>query len=287
MECRRLLESLAASVTKPDRCVVADHSPESLELSVADALPFPVEILGDPSNPGPGAGWANAAAGHPEADVLFLDDDVLLPPHAIGRMRDCLDPQGMVAPLLEDDGGALWGFPEPVDRHQRRLIRKAATPADALRLLGPGPHPMNWCTGACVLAAAGLREKIGPHRRDFWMLGEDLEYSMRAAQSGRAVFVCDVAVPHLPPKGVENPVGARAKFCSLLQNLCYLSTRCPHSAHMIRYLPGNFLRYFRTFGWGAASLMEAARCFAGGILRGEPAGGPSGRALRERLRRRT
>lgn len=286
-ELRRLLESLADSSEKPDVCVVADHAPDGSSQSAAAGLPFPVEILEDASNPGPGAGWAHASAAHPASDVLFLDDDVVLPSHAIARMRAHLDPLGMVAPLLEDADGHLWGFPEPQIMRQRRLIRQAKTPAEAERLLGAGPHPMVWCTGACVLIAKNLFQRIGPHRRDFWMLGEDLELSMRAAAQGHAVFLGDVSVPHLPPESSSDPLHARIKFCSLLQNLCYLSVRSPHRTHMIRYLPGNFRRYFRTFGWNAASLTQAWRCFYGGILRGEPAGGPTGTTLRKRLSQRT
>jgi GT2 family glycosyltransferase len=282
-ELERLLKSLAASSRPPDLCVISDHAPDGTASRIAEASGLKVRVLEDATNPGPGAGWNNAASGVDGADLLFLDDDVVLPPDGIAKMRGLLSGDGAVAPLLEDGAGMLWGFPEPAVREQRKLIREARTPADALSLLGPGPHPFCWCTGACVLVSGDLYRSIGPHRRDFWMLGEDLEFSMRAAAEGRALFTCEVVVPHLPPDGPPSPVSAYIKFCSLLQNLSYLSLHSPHSQHMTRYLPGNFLRFFRTHSLSGKTLRDAWTCFAGGALLGEPAGGPRGSALRRRI----
>ncbi len=282
-ELERLLKSLEASSRPPDLCVISDHAPDGSTAQIAERSGLKVKVLEDPTNPGPGAGWSNSAMGLEGADLLFLDDDVVLPPDGIAKMVGLLSDMGAVAPLLEDAGGLLWGFPEPTLRDQRKLIRQAKTPADALALLGPGPHSFCWCTGACVLVSEKLYRSIGPHRRDFWMLGEDLEFSMRAAAAGRAVFTCEVVVPHLPPLGPPSPTSGYIKFCSLLQNLSYLSFHSPHSQHMTRYLPGNFLRFFRTHSWSSKTLHDAWTCFSGGVIHAEPAGGPRGTALRQRI----
>jgi len=282
-ELKRLLDSLEASSRPPDLCVISDHAPDGTTADIAARSGLNVKVLENASNPGPGAGWSNAAAGLDHSDLLFLDDDVVLPPDSIAKMAALLSDADAVAPLLEDAGGLLWGFPEPTLRKQRKLIRQAKTPADALTLLGPGPHPFCWCTGACVLVSANLYRSIGSHRRDFWMLGEDLEFSMRAAAAGRAVFTCEVVVPHLPPRGPVSPTSGYIKFCSLLQNLSYLSFHSPHSQHMTRYLPGNFLRFFRTYSWSAKTLHDAWTCFSGGAIHGEPAGAVRGTTLRKRI----
>ncbi|MEX1119308.1 MAG: glycosyltransferase [Terrimicrobiaceae bacterium] len=282
-ELKRLLDSLEASTMPPDLCVISDHAPDGTTARLAAESRLKIRVLEDTSNPGPGAGWSNAAAGLEEADLLFLDDDVVLPPDGIAKMRGLLSSTGAVAPLLADAGGLLWAFPEPALRDQRKIIRQAKTPADALALLGPGPHPFCWCTGACVLVSANLYRSIGPHRRDFWMLGEDLEFSMRAAMTGKAVFTCEVIVPHLPPVGPASATSGYIKFCSLLQNLSYLSFHSPHRQHMTRYLPGNFLRFFRTHSWRPGTLRDAWACFSGGALHAEPAGDVRGTALRKRI----
>ncbi len=286
VEMARLLEGLEKSTRKPDLCIVSDHAPGGDSKKWSSWAGLRVRVLEDPSNPGPGAGWANAAAANdlPDSDLLFLDDDVVLGEGAIAGLSEFLGSADCVAPLLSDESGRLWGFPEPEDVRLRALIRKAGTPAEALELMGPGPHRMCWCTGACVLTTSEFYKKIGPHRRDFWMLGEDLEFSMRAATHGRAVFSCAVTVPHLPPPGPGTPVSNYIKFCSLLQNLCYLSGHSPNSQHMFRYLPGNFRRFVRTFGISPRTLRDGWTCFSGGLIFGEPAGTPRGTALRQRVR---
>lgn len=287
-ELARLLASLEASTVPPAGCVVIDHAG-----TVPDAeahRSFPVRIFRDLSNPGPGAGWANGTRRAHDifggTDILYLDDDVVLPPEALEILLREKTGAHAICPLLEDAAGKLWGFPEPADAARRRLIRAASTPADALRLLGPGPHKFYWATGACLLVDSDGLARAGLHRPDFWMLGEDLEYTMRLATGGDAVFTCLVSVPHLPPPAADLESARRSdyvKFCSLLQNLSWLSFHSRHSAHLWRYLPGNFRRFFRTHGRGAAAVADAWECFRQGALCGRPAGHASGVRLRERI----
>jgi len=288
-ELDRLLTSLEASGRPPDGCVVVDHA----GTVPPAARSFPTHVFSDLSNPGPGAGWANGvrrARDHfGETDILFLDDDVVLPPQAIGILQREIGGAPAICPLLEDAGGKLWGFPEPADVRQRKEIRLSVTPAEALRRLGPGPHPFLWATGACLLVTNDAIASTGLHRPDFWMLGEDLEYSMRLARNKQSVFTCLVSVPHLPPEPAD-PEAAQAsdyrKFCSLLQNLSYLAFHSRHSAHLARYLPGNFRRFLRSHGLRPTTLADAWECFRQGALGGHPAGHASGVRLRERIARR-
>ena len=287
-ELERLLESLEISSHPLHGCVVMDHGGTVPEHFARRS--FPVRIVQDLSNPGPGAGWANGARIAREAfgqtDTWYLDDDVVIPPETLGILIREKREAAAICPLLEDEGGKLWGFPEPVSKPDRKKIRAAATPADALRLLGPGPHPFCWATGACLLVDSGA---AGLHRSDFWMLGEDLEFSMRLAAGGRAVFTCLASVPHLSPKPPDRASARRSdyrKFCSLLQNLSYLAFHSPHSRHLWRYLPGNFRRFFRSHGIRGSTLGDAAACLWQGALRRHPAGHQSGAALRGRIARR-
>ncbi len=288
-ELDRLLGSLEASRYPIRGCVVMDHAGTVGE----QKRTFPVRVVPDLKNPGPGAGWANGVRrAHDQfgaTDILFLDDDVVMPPEALAEMVGAWGGAAAVCPLLEDAGGKLWGFPEPADVEQRRQIRQAVTPADALSLLGPGPHRFLWATGACLLVDREAIAGAGLHRADFWMLGEDLEYSMRLAQHGGGVFTCRASVPHLPPPATD-VVAARAsdyrKFCALLQNLSYLSFHSRNGAHMGSYLPGNFRRFFWTHGWTVATVADAFGCFWQGALCGHPAGHESGVRLRERIARR-
>ena len=294
-ELDRLLKALSSSTVPLHGCIIADHSPSGEVISLGKNTHFETVVLEDASNPGPGAGWSHAAqrAIHhfgPRVSALwYLDDDVVPSPDCLEILLQDLGKANAIVPLLSDANGALWAFPEPCEQPLRRPIRMAKTPSDALRLIGTAPHSACWATGACLLVTREAYDRVGGHRADFWLLGEDLEYSMRLANQGGLVFTCRTSVPHLPlPSGDSNAARRNdyVKFCSLLQNLCYLSFHSPHSRHMVRYLPGNFRRFFKTHGLTIRSLMDAAVCFRAGAMQGEPAGQKAGTALRERIRRR-
>lgn len=292
-ELARLLTDLEQSRVPLLACVVVDHEGAGKARALSSGRTLDIRVHEDATNPGPGAGWANGARlalaefdGRVEG-ILYLDDDVTLPPGTLGILLEEKAAAGAlaIAPLLEDAGGRLWAFPEPAPAAMRRLIREAATPADALRLLGAAPIPFRWATGACFLVDRSGVEQVGFHRPDFWMLGDDLEYSMRLAASGRAVFTCRASVPHLPPPATD-PETARSsdyrKFRALLQNLSFLSFHSPHSAHMGKYLAGNFRRFFYTHGIAPRTLGDAAAClWRGGVL-GHPSGHVSTRWRREK-----
>ncbi len=280
-ELQRLLDGLAASTLPLLGCVISDHAPTGKTKSLAAAAPFETIVLENPANPGPGAGWANAAHrafehfGDKVSAIWFLDDDVTVAPDALEILWREKGDAAAIAPLLSDERGGVWAFPEPVSVPLRKTVRQAATPADALRLLGRQPIPFCWCTGACMLVTRQAIETIGWHREDFLFLGEDLEYSMRIAGQLPAVFTCLVTVPHLPPPYPDPATAKRAdyvKFCSLLQNLSYLSFHSRYSRHMKFYLPGNYRRFFRTHGWSVRTLRDALACLWNGIVLSRPRG---------------
>jgi len=294
-ELARLMESLARAGSGLLGVVVSDHAPGGETTAIAARAGFPVRVLENPDNPGPGAGWARAARealawhGDRARAVWYLDDDVVIPEGGLDTLCAEARREGFwaVAPLLEDAAGRLWAFPEPEERRLRRVIRSVGSAADAISVLGSDPLRFVWCTGACFLVSAAAIGRAGFHREDFWMLGEDLEYSMRLAAAGPSGFTCKVRVPHLPGAAADDArarTGGLVKFCALLQNLGYLSFHCPQSRHMKRYLAGNYRRFFRTYGFGPFERSLAWACFAGGVLAGEPAGLASGARVRARIK---
>jgi len=298
-ELSRCLNSVSRQSCPVDRVIVADNAAEREIRRLVEEGDWRTGGVGTavylpmPENRGCGAGLKSAELEilqrHPEiTHVWILDDDAVPPPDALELLLDKMDAAGadLIVPLLTDAAGQIWAFPEPLDRKQRRIIRECGTPGEAVQRLGAGPHRFRWCTGACVLISRRVLEMLGPHRDDYWMLGEDHEFSLRVAQRWRAVFCCDVVVPHLPP---ENPGGAgaefwqKAKFLALLQNLCYNGLRLGYGRGMGRYIPGNFRRYFRDYGWKWRTVEEAGRAFWGGAVLGQAAGGPAGAGLRKKL----
>lgn len=305
-ELRRLGRCLACQTHPVAAVVVADNADDAETRAVVDGFPVPATYLPMGANLGCGgglraaeefllglgvkaAGPRAAVAGLPGDDPgthwWILDDDAVPPPETLEKLMGALSQSGagLAVPLLADELGRIWGFPEPMEPAQRSLFRETELPAEVARILGPNPLGCFWATGACQLVSLEAVKKAGLHRGDFWMLGEDLDFSMRVSCVAGAVFRTDVVVPHLPPKAVPGQSGRSdyVKFCSLLQNLTYLAVWNRGSAHMYSYLPGNFRRFFRDEGWGPARLRDAVDCLVSGFF-----GLPAGRGAGARIRRR-
>jgi GT2 family glycosyltransferase len=284
-ELQRLLDCLSAGNPDLGVVIVVDNAAGE---SGAPTTVFPpsdsrFRYFRIPSgNLGPGAGWKRAME---EALARFsdqlthfwlLDDDVVVERNTLERLLEptlCQFPADAVAPLLTDTNGRIWGFPEPVKNEIRPVMRRIQSPEDAVRRLGTDPIEFCWCTGACVLITRRAVETVGFPRTDFWMLGEDLEYSMRLSSRFRCVFLPDLITPHLPPTpSLSNAAAGRAKFLALLQNLSYLSLHSPFSRHMWSYLPGNFRRFFDNEGLSSRNILDATRCFVNGAVLARPRG---------------
>ena len=287
-ELQRLLAALGHSdLTLTGGIFVADNasSPETRAVCQAGSG---VAWLPRAVNNGPGPAWNTAAAKALEnpgvTHILVLDDDVVLPADALRGLLDALVASGAAAaaPLLFDENGRLWGFPEPLEVALRATIRRTRTPKECRQALGPTPHRFCWATGACMLYTRQAFDTLGFFREDFWMLGEDLEFSMRVASLLGGVFTAAVAVPHLPPPAKTAAVRTshRLKFLALLQNLSYLAFHSPHRAHLRSYLAGNFKRYVRTEGWAPGTLWDGWCAFYEGALWKQPAGTAAGARLR-------
>ena len=187
----RLLAALAQSNIAVGPICVADNA--SSEETKETCLAAGAKWLPRQVNKGPGAAWntaVTAALTDPEiTHILVLDDDVVPPPDALNIMLGAMESAdcGAVAPLLFDAKNQLWGFPEPQERELRAAIRRVTDYGSARKILGDHPHPFCWATGACMLYRRDVFEKCGLFREDFWMLGEDLEFSMRAAAATAAL----------------------------------------------------------------------------------------------------
>ena len=279
-ELARLLRSLEASSVQPHLIVVVDHGARVSTQALLAKFHLETHYVAVPENPGPGAGWKNgmemALKRLPElTHFLILDDDVVLPVEAAERLLSASAHAAITCPMLLNSDENVWAFPEPAEPSLRVTIRKVQTPEQSVQVLGTEPRPFLWCTGACVLVRRDAVDAVGFHRTDFWMLGEDLEYSMRIVGFGGGLFLPDVFVHHLPPQATDSAranAANRRKFDSLLQNLAYLSFHHPYSAHLRSYLAGNAHRYFRTYGWNSTAFFNVIKALWRGALLAQPAG---------------
>lgn len=294
-ELARLLDCLERSGVPLDGGVfVADNAASRETEATCRRSPVCRAWLPQPANNGPGPAWNAAitrAMQQPDVThVLVLDDDVVPPPDTLGLLLDAMmsSNAGAAAPLLFDAGNSLWGFPEPREGVLRSAIRRLCSPEECLGALGGQPHAFCWATGACMLYSRRAFTECGLFREDFWMLGEDLDLSMRVAAALGGVFTARATVPHLPPPPdpATERTSHRLKFLALLQNLSFLAYHSPHSGHLRRYLAGNFKRYLRTEGIAPGTAWDAWGAFLAGALRKQPAGTPAGERIRRHALKR-
>ena len=266
-ELQRLLEALQQSNPGLRGGIfVADNASSPETAAICSATPG-TRWIPRPINNGPGPAWNTAIAKALEdphvTHLLVLDDDVVPPPDAAGLLLDALAASGSAAaaPLLFDEHQHLWAFPEPREIPLRAAVRRVRTAEEARTAFGAEPHSFCWATGACMLYSRAAFERCGFFREDFWMLGEDLEFSMRVAAALGGAFT------------------ARGNVLS------YLAFHSAHSAHLKSYLAGNFKRYARTEGLAPGTLWDAWCAFYQGAIGKQPAGTPAGARLRERATR--
>ena len=147
---------------------------------------------------------------------------------------------------------------------------------------GAEPRDLVWAQGICLLVARRAVEAHGWHRDDFWVRGEDLEFSLRLTARARGVFVPAAVVEHLPPP--ETAATSRAaeylKHCAMVQNIAFIGFRLPHGHRIAWTIAGTLRRFFRLWSWPAIG--DAFLALWLGAVRSEPAGRGLGRTFRAR-----
>jgi len=278
----RLLGSLQSQTLLPVAVVITDNGPDPATERLPGSSSLPLELVSPGKNLGFGGGLAlageRALRKFPGlTHFLVVDDDAILSP---GDLQSLLDSSkkyqaGTIAPFLTDAAGKLQEAPEPVRWSLARSFRKAGTNLEKARSLAPSGYSMAWCLGPCVLIRKDTWLRAGPPRSDMLAYGDDVEFSLRLSASDPAWAEPSVAVTHAPPPSQLSMSAESAfhqrKFGMLLQNLAFTCVVSPRPRHLPLYLPGNALRFLRTFGFSPSNILEVMRCYALGFL-GVPAG---------------
>lgn len=260
----RELARLLASLSGVERVVVCDNSASDEVRAVVENAPLPADYLAPGENLGCGGGLRLAeehawkiTAGH-FTHLLVLDDDAVLKPDTVAKLAaenvDAAYPQ-----VTGPDGRIGW-----------------------LPGIKPGTHgaEFTWAQGICLLVRREAVEAAGFHRADFWVRGEDLDFSLRLTARGPGAFVPIAECEHLPP-----PQGAEAqaeylRHAAMVQNIAYLVTQ-PHGARIRRSIAGASRRFLAT--WGLRAIPDLLRALWRGGWRKEPAGTGQGRTFRQRF----
>lgn len=289
-ELARLLASLAKIESGLSAIVVADNGRSDDTRSVVQAAGSAAHYVAPESNLGCGGGLQLAGEcalkirGERFTHFLFLDDDAVLAPDTIKRLAAAMDAAGadLAYPLVIGPDGHVGWTPGVIGLSRQIERAPGLTPEDFRERFGREPRAVSWSQGICLLVTRRAIEARGWHRGDFWVRGEDLEFSLRMTAGAAGIFVPAVVVQHLPPEETAD-VSREAEYlkhCALVQNIAFVGLRLPHGRRIAWTLAGALRRFFRL--WKSPALADAARALWRGAVLGEPAGAGGGRTFRVR-----
>lgn len=280
-ELARLLASLKNAGANLGAVVVADNGNDPATRAAFESSGLRGLCLPQPENLGCGGGLRAASQAACEqfknemTHLWILDDDAVVLPDTLDTLLAAMERLGADAacPMASDENGRIGWFPGLLDPEKFRAIRDLATPAEYTARCGNDPVPFSWSTGVALLVSRRAIDAVGFHRADYWVRGEDLEFSLRITHRFKGIFVPAAGVRHIaaPAPAGKSRADAYVKHCAMLQNLCYTSLHLPHGHRIARTIPGNFLRLFKSWPLKEA-LPDAALAFWLGAMLAKPAG---------------
>ena len=280
-ELARLLRSLDQVLTGLHGVVLVDNAAQDETIGVVEASALPIHRLALGRNLGCGGGLAlaekTAFQVFPEFTHLWvLDDDTVVTPNTLDILLDAMERERADAahPLVVARDGFLGWFPGLLEADKFRAIRQRQTPEEFIARCGADPIRFSWSQGIALLVARRAFEELRFHRDDYWVRGEDLEFSLRITHRYRGIYVPGARVQHLPPSAANNApeISEYTKHRAMLQNLAYTALRLPHGRPLVRTLPGNWRRFIRTWGCRPHVAIDAASTLVQGAILGKPAG---------------
>jgi len=285
VELARLLRSLENAGNALGAAVVIDNGNDDAIRKIVETATCNARYFAPGENLGCGGGLRFASEkafetfGSQLTHLWILDDDAVVPPGAPQALADAMrkEEADAVCPMVADARGSIGWFPGLLDRKKFRAIRDLKTPAEFIAECGSAAIPFSWSTGVSLLVSKQALMQLGFHRPDYWMRGEDLEFSLRITNQRKGLFIPTVTIEHIPPQAVYDEashVPEYLKHAVMLQNLWYTSLRLPHGRRIACTLPGNYRRFFKMWSWRSTG--DALRAFWIGAVLGKPAGAPGG-----------
>lgn len=211
----------------------------------------------------PLAGNPGCAAGLKEAEkrvsedseithVLVVDDDAELLPGCIDKLIEAIHERsvGAAVPLIEDEGGRVTSFAGKLAEPMWSAIKVGPLAAEFHARFANQVLSVEWFPGVCFVFRCDLLGAVGLHDSGFWMMGEDLDYSLRLTSAAGGVLVVDARAKHLPP---TPQMTSRAdafsfvKALAMVMNSLFLAIHTSHGRPLRRHIAGNVFRFVRKF----------------------------------------
>lgn len=288
----RLLKSLHCAEPEVPALILIDNLGDGGAAKIAAANGFgSARVIYPGRNLGTGGG---VAVGFQEAlrdpavrYCLQLDDDAVVSPGSLAGLVRALDASsaGAAMPMMIRANGNIGWFPGLKDRRKWKVVlraRKTLRPEEYLAECGDAPVPFTWAAWPVLMVKRSAVERVGFPREDIWFQAVDLEYTLRLAYHVGNIWVPSVRCGHFPPDGDVVRRRAYWRDCVGLHNCSYIFARLPHGRRALKHLPGNYWRFFRSWGVGSSVLADALRCFVWGTVQAKPAGASGYTRFRER-----
>jgi GT2 family glycosyltransferase len=265
----RMLKSLAA-MNAPLAVVIVDNADDPATRALCEAPLGLLQIarIFPGSNLGCGGGLEygerEALERYPQATHFWImDDDTETAPGALECLLAAMEKEkaAVACPSVLDSQGRIAWFPGVLDARAFKVIKKRVPLETYLAELGSLPKSFSWACGVSLLVKREALEQAGLHRADFWVRGEDIEYSLRLTYRSRGIYVPDAVVYHYPP--AVDPTKEREKEFYMLRNHTYIALYLPHGHRILRRLPGAVWRYVKNFRSLSMTLEALANGVAG------------------------
>jgi len=223
----------------------------------------------------------------------ILDDDVRFAPDTLSKLLAALaenDAQ-FVAPTITDPFGAVFAWPVLKSRRARKLFlrRKRSNPTHFAKGFEAQKNlpELRASMSISYLMERVCRERVGPIREDFWLHGEDIDYTSRIARQFRAVFCPAAVVEHYWGTPIDRQCPERTayiKACAALQNNLFLLLHLLPTRFVLRSFLGSLKRFVRLHLRSREALYDFLSIIWHASAGAQPAGARAGRLLRERRR---
>lgn len=274
---RRALESLRVQGPALVGVIVVNNGGDAEVPGIAkEETRLRVEVITPASNLGTAGGvaaglqamLADATATH----AWVLDDDAIATPGALDALLAALATAGAEAAsaMVTDAQNIVTWFPGPLRQPAWDVIRRGVTPEDFREKCGAAPLRWTWATWASLLISRRAVEAAGLPEARLWYQGTDIEYTLRLSARFTCVLAPESVCPHLPPP--EDAARRRTKDLWSLQNGAYVALRLRHGRRIVRHLPGNHFRYWKSQHYQLRALGESVGAFWRGAVLGHPVG---------------
>jgi rhamnopyranosyl-N-acetylglucosaminyl-diphospho-decaprenol beta-1,3/1,4-galactofuranosyltransferase len=194
---RECLTALLAQTRAPDRVVVVDNASTDDTLAIL-AAEFPsVDVVALEENTGGAGGFAAGLAHALEGDadwLWMLDDDTIPEPTALAELlRGVERVEGLPAPSLLCSR-VVWtdGAPHPMNEAWPRWTDEQT----ALDAIERGLLAIRAATYVSILVARDAVQRLGTPTPDYFIWGDDVEFTARILKDATGYYVPESLVVH-------------------------------------------------------------------------------------------